>query len=88
MAGHPCRGALTAVTERQYFEDKTGHVLSTQLQQALEFLMQAFDIMPDRKVSMEQEDSNPFVLYTDASTTCVDGRGLHIGLMLLEKGQH
>ena len=86
MTGRPCRGALTALTERQYFEDKPGHTLSPQLHEALNFLLQALQIMPDRKIQLGSEDKNPQVLYSDASTTG-GGDGLRIGILLLEKGK-
>ena len=86
LTGRPCRGALVALTERQYFEDKSGHRLSPQLEQATVFLLSVLHIMPERNVNMGQELGSPLVLYSDASTTGADGRGLRIGILLLEKG--
>ena len=86
MTGRPCRGALTTLTERQYFEKKKGWVLSPQLHEALYFLSRTLQIMPYRKVNLATEYAIQLVLYSDTSTTG-DGSGLMIGILLLEKGK-
>ena len=50
------------------------------------YLHEVIDLMPDRKICMVVDDQHPTVLYSDSSTTG-GGRGLRIGIVLLEKGR-
>ena len=83
LTGRPCRGALTALTARQYYEKVRGHSLTPKLEEALGFLQTALQVMPDRKMLLGKEEEQPIVMSTDASTR---KGGLILGILLMELG--
>ena len=81
--GRPCRGALTALVARQYYEYKTTDKIHAKLDKALLFLMTAAVMMPDRATQLYGVEPRPVILYTDAST---QDWGLRLGLLLCRPG--
>ena len=73
VTGRPCRGALTALTARQYWEHVRYHALTPELAEALYFLQEALTTMPDRKIKIGATEGSSQVMYTDASTLTKGG---------------
>ena len=83
VTGRPLRGALTALSARQYWEDRAGHALSDNLKVALEYIQLALGVLPPRLILFQHVNTPHKILYTDAST---DGpTGLRIGLWLVDR---
>ena len=72
------------MTASQYYEKVRGHSLTPKLEEALEFLQTALQVMPDRKMFLGKEEEQPLVMYTDASTR---KGGLRLGILLMERGR-
>ena len=65
LAGRCCRGAMTALTARQYWEEETW--LTDNLHQCLLYLLAAARCAPDRVVRLFDEQLPPVIVYTDAA---------------------
>ena len=70
LAGRCCRGALTALTARQYWERATH--LTQNMSDSLTYLLAAARCAPARSVQLIPEARAPVLVYTDASDE--DGR--------------
>ena len=85
ITGRPCRGALSGLIARQYWERVPRHVVTVWLATQLAYLHECVLIMPPRVLPLRRGEQMPVVLYTDAAT---DSPGLRIGLLLLVPGKH
>jgi hypothetical protein len=65
LAGRCCRGAMTALTARQYWEHGEG--MTQNLEECLRYLLAAVRLAPDRAVWLDARRKRPVVVYTDAS---------------------
>jgi len=61
LTGRPCRGALSALVARQYWERVPGHTLTSKLKEALTFLMRALDVIPSRVISLSAPPQNQVI---------------------------
>ena len=65
MAGRPCRGALTALTARQYWESRED--ITENLELCLRYLRAAAAKAPDRALPIRRVPKEPVIVYTDAA---------------------
>ena len=82
LHGRPCRGALSALVARQYFD--FGFAVSPYLGDALLYLLAAVSSMPGRKVPLFPRPRSHLVMYTDASTE--GPTKLRVGILLMRRG--
>ena len=82
LLGRPCRGALSALVARQYWERAHNDEVTPALATALRYLHTATTTVPPRIVPLHTGDRPHVLLYTDAAT---DSPGLRIGILLVEK---
>ena len=81
VTGRALRGALTALSARQYWDHPNGHALTPALYSALEYARLVLEVVPPRLIQFRHVQRPHRVLYTDAST---DGpTGLRVGIWLL-----
>eukprot|EP00971_Amphidinium_carterae_P193380 3837310-Amphidinium_carterae.1 len=79
LLGRPCRGALSALIARQYYEDLPEHALSDRLIDALTYIKQTMAVASGRAIRLHHAPSMPVVIYTDASA---EGWDLRIGVLI------
>eukprot|EP00971_Amphidinium_carterae_P346954 6488721-Amphidinium_carterae.1 len=84
LLGRPCRGALTALIARQYFEDRPGHQLTEKLTDALTYIRYTMEVASGRILHLRQLQVQPIIIYTDASA---EGWVLRLGTLILKPGQ-
>ena len=84
LLGRPCRGALSAVIARQYWEHAPNHQITPPLARALRYLHTATTTIPPRIVPLHTGDRDHVLLYTDAATNTP---GLRIGILLVDKSR-
>ena len=82
ITGRSCRGALAAITARQYWEGDAS--VTSNLDAALEYLQLAAEAMPDRLVSLHPGAARPLLVYTDASD---EGGRARVGALVVEPGR-
>ena len=83
VSGRPIRGALTALTARQYYEQVTNDVLTRKLREALVYILRVLEVMPSRISSLtDADESRQVLVYTDAATLPT---GLRVGILLTER---
>ena len=80
LMGRPCRGALCALTARQYFEKEPGDAITPWLRKCLHYLAAAIINTPDRSISFAGQAKAPLIMYTDCSA---QGTHLILGLLLI-----
>ena len=85
ITGRPLRGAMTAITARQYWERKPGHALTEPLETALRYAAEVLLILPPRIIPLSCAPIQQIVMYTDAATR-TDG-ALRLGILLCETGK-
>eukprot|EP00971_Amphidinium_carterae_P350273 6491465-Amphidinium_carterae.1 len=83
LLGRPCRGALSALVARQYYENLPGHILSARLVDALTYLKLTMEVASGRVIQLRGEDPNPVIIYTDASA---EDWTLRIGILIFVPG--
>ena len=83
FTGRPCRGALVALTARQYWERAAGHVVTPKFAEALRYLRGALRFFPPRIIQLSPQVEQQLLLYTDAA---ILPSGLHLGILLVELG--
>ena len=84
LMGRPCRGALTALVARQYWEWAPRHALTHNLSTALHYLHTAATTIPPRVIPIHEGDEAQVLVYTDAAT---HAPGLRIGILVVEHGR-
>eukprot|EP00971_Amphidinium_carterae_P264946 5255664-Amphidinium_carterae.1 len=83
LLGRPCRGALSALIARQYYEDLPAHALSERLIDALNYLRKTMIVASGRVIQLRHAPQMPVVIYTDASA---EGWDLRIGVLIFIPG--
>ena len=83
ITGRPCRGAMCALTGRQYGRPPPGCALTPELEDALHFFLLVLTSVPARIIPIIHDELPPVVIYTDASAR---GPSLRLGVLVLEQG--
>ena len=79
LSGRVCRGAMSALIARQYYE--LASEITVNLDSALRFLVAVVEHQPDRAVPLCLAPARPVVVYTDAS----DERGqVRVGALVFD----
>ena len=79
LHGRPCRGALTALVARQYYEKVEGDKLTHKLSEALKFLLIIAENMEARAIRVVGCARPPVIIYTDCSE---EGGTMRLGLLI------
>ena len=81
LAGRPCRGALSAVANRQYSHESGP--LSPACRLSLRFLQAVCSKAPSRAVHLLHKPDRPVLVYTDASA---ESHSMRVGMLVFSPG--